>query len=85
MPIFKVTIRKPIGMFHGDTPIRNPFEIADAFQAGLASRFHERVWEMEAKDEKAIRAHFKKAQAEGIPQVIGFEIASIEPFIRTQA
>lgn len=80
MPLFKVTIRKPLGMYHGDQPIQNPFAIADAFQAGLASRVHERVWDrMEAKDESAVRTFFKKAQKAGNPQVVGFEIASIEP------
>ena len=80
MPFFKVTIRKPLGMFHGDIPIQNPFAIADAFKAGLASRVHERVWDrLEAKDEAAVRAYFKKAQKAGNPQVSGFDIASIEP------
>lgn len=82
MPFFTVRIRKPLGIFHKDQrePIRNPFEIIDPFSAALRTRYEERVWErMEARDEKAIRAFYKKAQKNGLSAVAGFELVSIEP------
>lgn len=79
MPNFRVTIRKPLGLFSGDHQIRNPFEPIDPFSTTIRHRYHERVWEpMEAENEEAIRAFFREAQASGNPQVVGFEIAAIE-------
>ena len=80
MPYFKVTIRKPLGMFSGALRVRNPFEIADPFQAALRARYHVRVWDrVEAENEDGVRAFFAEAQKANNPQVAGFEIATIEP------
>jgi hypothetical protein len=80
MPFFKVRIRKPRGILGGHGEFINPFEPVDLLNANLRAHYIERVWErMEAKDEAEIRAYFAEAQKNHLPNVEGFELASIEP------
>jgi len=79
MPKFKVVIERNRGIHGVNERLLNPFRPINIFDPNLKMRVERRTWpELEAKNEAAVRAFFKKAQAEGHESVVGFTIASIE-------
>jgi hypothetical protein len=71
---YRVTLEKVLGDW------RNPFlafKTAESFE-GATCQVLTRTWEFEAKDEQEVRRLFEEAKREGIEQVRGMRIRSIE-------
>jgi hypothetical protein len=71
MPLYRVTLNR----WHPLPDGTNPFKIRDVFRKRPCT---ERVWEFEAADEDEVRRYYDDAKKQGIPDVIGFDLARIE-------
>jgi len=79
MPKFKVTADRPLGCAR-QSPGFNPFLIRNIFDSKTLPpmRYHVREWEFEATDEVEVRRLWDEAQAEGIENVKGYTLKTIE-------
>jgi len=78
MPTFKVLLEQPKGIFgHNDRSL-NPFLIRDIFNPHLRSVTAIREFVFDADSEDDVLRLYNEAQKQGIPNVQGFRIRSIE-------
>jgi hypothetical protein len=75
MPLYRVTLARIESL---EKTSRNPFCLGIDVLKPVRCRVTTRVWEFEARSERAVRRFFKQAVDQRLPNVVGYNIQSIE-------
>lgn len=78
MPMFKVTLEKPMGLYGANNRPMNPFLVGDIFNPHLHVKKLLREFTFEADDEEHVKLLLQQARTAGCDNVKGYDLRSIE-------